>query len=119
MPYEKYTPPKKGRKAIEIPPSAKILKSGIVSLNAPAYKQFMPGAKFVELYYDSDARKIGLKPKKYPTIAGISLRPVGKSKSVYRVNTKLLFEHYGIRVQNKKTVRPVWNEGEGLLVIGL
>ena len=119
MPFEKYSPPKKGRKAIEKPPSAKILKSGIVSLNASAYKQFMPGAKFVELFFDSDARKIGLKPKKYPVKAGFPIKAVGKGKATYRVNTKPLFERYGIEVHEKKTVKPVWNGAEGLLEIGL
>lgn len=119
MPFEKYSLPKKGRKAIEKPPSARILKGGQLSLNSSAYKQFMPGAKFVELFYDSDARKVGLKPKKFTTKAGFPVRPVGKSKSTYRVNTKPLFEHYRISLQDKKSVKPVWNEGEGLLEIGI
>ena len=119
MPFEKYTPPKKDQKTAEKPPQARTLKGGQVSLNGPAYEQFMQGAKFVELFYDSDARKIGLKPKKYATKAGYPIRVVGKGKKIYRVNIKPLFEHYGITLQDKKSVKPVWNAEEGLLEIGI
>ncbi len=79
----------------------------------------MPRAKFAELFYDSDMNKIGLMPKKYPTKSGLPIRSVGKSKSTYRVNTKFLVEHYNITINSKKIIAPVWNEGEGLLEIGI
>ena len=119
MTFEKYTPPKKGRKTASKPPQVKILKSGIVSFNAPAYGQYLKGAKFVELFYDSDAKKIGLRPKKYPTKSGFPIKAVGKGKATYRVNTKPVFERYGIDASTKKSVKPVWNEGEALLEISV
>lgn len=119
MPFEKFSPPKNVRKVAPKPPRVKVLKGGIISLNAQAYQEYLKGAKFVELYYDSATGRIGLKPKKYPTEAGIPIKAVGKGKSTYRVNTKPLFEHYGIDANSKKSVKPVWNEGEGLLEIGV
>ncbi len=119
MPYEKFTPPKKVQKAAPKPPQAKILKGGQVSLNAVAYEQYLKGAKYVELFYDPDTGKIGLKPTKYATKAAFSIRAVGKGKATYRVNIKPLVEHYGIDVHEKKPVEPVWNESEGLLEIGV
>ncbi len=119
MPYEKFTPPKKVQKAAPKPPQVKLLKGGIVSLNAPAYEQYLKGAKHVELFFDSHTMKIGLKPTKYATKAAFSIRAVGKGKSTYRVNTKPLAEHYGIDVVDKRSVEPVWNEGEGLLEISV
>ena len=119
MPYEKYSRPKKGRKAVANPPKASFLKGGQISINSAAYKEYLNGAKYVELYYDASATKIGLKPKKYPVKAGFELRPIGKSKSIYRVNAKPLIEHHGVRVEKKLTVTPKWNKTEGLLELAL
>ena len=119
MPYEKFSPPKKVRETAQKPPEAKILKGGQISLNSSAYEQYLKGAKHVELFYDPDARKIGLKPKKYATKAGFPIKAVGKGKATYRVNTKPLFEHYGIDAGDKRSVEANWNEGEGLLEIGV
>ena len=119
MPFEKYSRPKKGRKPVAKPPRASVLKGGQISLNSSAYEEYLKGAKYVELYYDASARKIGLKPKKYPVKAGFPLRVVGKSKSNYRVNAKPLIEHYGIKVEKKLTVTPRWNNSETLLEISL
>ena len=119
MPFEKYSPPKKGRKAIAKPPRASVLKGGQISINSAAYNEYLKGAKYVELFYDASAMKIGLKPKKYPVKAGFPLRMVGKSKSTYRVNAKPLIEHYGIKVKNQLTVTPKWNKIEGLLELAL
>ena len=119
MPFEKYTPPKKGRKPVAKPPKASVLKGGQISINLAAYKEYLRGAKYVELYYDAPAMRIGLKPKKYPVKAGFPLRVVGKGKSTYRVNAKALIEHYGIKVKKKLAVTPKWNKSEGLLELAL
>ena len=119
MSFEKYSAPKKGRKPVGKPPKASVLKGGQISINSAAYKEYLNGAKYVELYYDASATKIGLKPKKYPVKAGFELRPIGKSKSIYRVNAKPLIEHYGIKVEMKLTVTPKWNNSEGLLELSL
>ncbi len=119
MPFEKYTPPNKGRKPVAKPPKASVLKGGQISINSAAYKEYLKGAKHIEMYYDASAMKIGLKPKKYPVKAGFPLRVVGKGKSTYRVNAKPLFEHYGIKVEKKLTVTPNWNKSEGLLELAL
>ena len=119
MPFEKYSPSPKGRKRIIKPPRASVLKSGQISFNSSAYEEYLKGAKYVELYYDASATKIGLKPKKYPVKAGFELRPIGKSKSIYRVNVKPLMQHYGIKVENKLTVTPKWNNTESLLELAL
>ena len=119
MPFEKYSRPKKGRKPVAKPPKVRVLKGGQISINSAAYKQYLKGAKYVELYYDASAMKIGLKPKKYPVKAGFPIRAVGKGKSTYRVNAKPLMEHYGIKVEKKLTVAPKWNKTEGLLELAL
>ncbi len=119
MPFEKYSPPKKGRKAVAKPPKASVLKGGQISLNSSAYREYLKGAKYVELYYDAPAMKIGLKPKKYPVKAGFPLQVVGKGKSTYRVNAKPLIKHHGLKVEKKVTVTPVWNKSEGLLELSL
>ncbi|MCH8013309.1 MAG: hypothetical protein IH823_00710 [Candidatus Dadabacteria bacterium] len=119
MSFEKYSPPKKGRKAIAKPPKASVLKGGQISINSAAYKEYLKGAKYVELYFDASAMKIGLKPKKYPVKAGFAIRAVGKGKSNYRVNAKPLIEHHGVKVEKKIATTPKWNESEGLLEISL
>ena len=119
MPYEKFSSPKKSKIAAPRPPQVKVLKGGIVSLNASAYKQFLQGAKHLELFYDSSVGKIGLKPKKYVTKAGFPIKAVGKGKATYRVNIKPLFKQYGIEANNKRSVEANWDESEGMLVIEL
>ena len=119
MPFEKYSPPRKGRKPVGKPPKASVLKGGQISINSAAYKEYLKGAKYVELYYDATAAKIGLKPKKYPVKAGFPIKAVGKGKSTYRVNAKPLIEHHGVKVEKKLTVTPKWNKGEGLLELAL
>ena len=119
MPFEKYSPPKKGRKPVAKPPKASILKGGQISINSAAYNDYLKGAKYVELFYDASARKIGLKPKKYPVKAGFELRSIGKSKSIYRVNAMPLMQHYGFKIERILTVTPNWNKSEGLLELAL
>jgi len=119
MPFEKYSPPSKGRKPIAKPPKASILKGGQISLNSSAYEDYLKGAKYVELYYDAAAMKMGLKPKKYSVRAGVPLRSIGKNKSIYSINAKPLFEQYGIKIDKKIAVTPKWNKSEGLLEIAL
>ncbi len=119
MPFEKYTPPKKGPKPVAKPPKASLLQGGQISLNSTAYAEYLKGAKYIELYYDPKAMKIGLKPRKYPLKSGFPLRVVGKGKSTYRVNAKPLMEHYDIKIAKKLTVTPQWNKSEGLLELAL
>ena len=119
MSFEKFVPARKARKQVVKPPVAKILKGGQLSLNKPAYQAYLKGATHVELFYDSTANKIGLKPKKYPTKAAFKLRAVGKGKATYRVNAKQLADYYHIRVEKKTSVTPTWNHSEGILEIAL
>ena len=119
MPFEKYASPKKARKQITKPPKATLLQGGQISLNSTAYAEYLKGAKYIELYYDPESMKIGLKPKKYPVKAGFPLRAVGKGKSTYRVNAKPFIEHYEIKIAKKLTVTPQWNQSEGLLELAL
>ena len=50
MPFEKYLRPRKGREAVAKPPKASVLKGGQISINSAAYKEYLKGAKYVELY---------------------------------------------------------------------
>jgi hypothetical protein len=118
MPFEKFVPEKK-RTGAQKPAVAKVLKGGQISLNSAAYEQYMKGATHIELYYDSTSRKIGLQPKKYKTKAAFKIRTVGKGKSTYRVNAKPLVEHYKIRLEEKITLTPTWNESENLIELTL
>ena len=119
MSFEKYSRPKKGRQPTIEAPKATVLKNGQISINSTAYKEYLKGAKYVELYNDDSTKKIGLKPKKYPVKSGFQLRPIGKNKSIYRVNAKPLIEHYGVKVEKKLAVKPKWNKSEGLLEVAL
>lgn len=119
MPFVKYIAPKKGRKPVARPPKVNVLQGGQISLNSVAYAEYLKGAKYIELYYDPKAMKIGLKPKKYPVKTGFPLKVVGKGKSTYRVYAKPLMEHYDIKIAKKLTVTPQWNKSEGLLELAL
>ena len=118
MSFEKFILEKKLTK-LGPPPQAKILKGGQISLNSSAYEQYLKGATHIELYYDSAQKKIGLQPKKYRTKSAYILRSVGKNKSTYRVNAKLLIEHYGITLDSKISITPAWNSSENLLELAL
>lgn len=114
MGYEKFVPPKKSSSPAK-QPAAKILKGGQISLNDTAYSQYLKGSTHVELYYDADAKTIGLKPKKYGTKAAYKLRAVGKKNLLYRVNARPLIDHYGIKLTGKKNLSLGWNDKENLL----
>ena len=118
MSFEKFIPEKK-RTDIGKPPQAKVLKGGQISLNSSAYEQYLKGATHIELYYDTAQKKIGLQPKKYQTKSAFELRSVGKNKSIYRVNAKLLIEHYGLAPDPKIAITPSWNSSENLLELAL
>ena len=118
MPFEKFVPEKKST-AVKKPAEAKILKGGQISLNATAYEEFLKGATHVELFYDAEAKKIGLKPKKYGTKAAFKLRVVGRNKATYRINAQPLIEHYKLVSGSKTSVAPAWNNSEGMLELSL
>ncbi len=118
MSYEKFIPKKKGGTAPKAP-VAKILKSGQISLNSAAYEQYLKGATHIELYYDPSLKKVGLQPKKYKTKATFKLNVVGKNKSIYRINAKPLIEHYGIKLNEKISVKLTWNSTKKLLELSL
>ena len=114
MSFEKFVPPKKLKEIVK-PPSAKMLKGGQISLNDSAYLQFLKGSRHVELYYDSTAKKIGLKPKKYGTKIAFKIRSVGKGKATYRINAKPLIEYYDIKLSGKTDLSLNWNAKDDLL----
>ena len=114
MSFEKYIPPKKVKSTVQ-EPAIKMLKGGQISLNKAAYKAYLKGATFVELFYDAQSKKIGLSPKKYGTKAGHKIKAVGKGKATYRINAQRFAEFYGIKPKGKAKLSPSWNAKEGLL----
>ena len=116
MSYNKYRPGA-GREKAARPPSITVSPSGLISVNKAAYLEHLKGATYVELFYDADAQKIGLRPKKYKTRDALKLTVVGKQKGAYRVNGKPFLQAFGITLRERRKGAPAWDTEHQVLAV--
>ena len=116
MSYNKYRPGA-GRKQAPRPPSITVSPAGLISVNKAAYLEHLKGATYVELFYDADAHKIGLRPKKYKTRDALKLTVVGKKKGAYRVNGKPFLQAFGITLSERRKGAPAWDAEHQVLAL--
>ena len=116
MNYNKYRPSAQQKRTAR-PPHISVSPAGLISINRSAYLEHLKGATHVELFYDSDASKIGLRPKKYKTKDGLKLTIVGKQKTSYRINGKPFFKAFGIALDSSRKGTPVWDKDSELLAV--
>ncbi|MDX1624681.1 MAG: hypothetical protein R3199_11965 [Gemmatimonadota bacterium] len=112
MPYEKYIPrrgPAGGRATV------RILKNGDFSVSPGAFNKWFDGANHVELYFNPNAKKVGMKPKKQPTKASYKLRESPQGGDRRYVSGEQFLETYDISVEKATTYEAEWNDKEDLV----
>ena len=109
MPYQKYNP-SKASKVSARPPRVSVSKTGLISINKTAYQEHMKGSNHVESFYDSAAKKIGIRPKKYKTRDDIKLSVIGKKKETYRVNGNKFLKSFGVSLSGSVRTTPTWDD---------
>lgn len=116
MAFETYVPqrgPSVGK------PSIRILKNGQLSISPAAYDKWFKKANYVELLFDSRARRVGLKPRSKPTKATYKLRLSPQGGDRRYVSGARFLESYGVDVRKAKSFEAKWNAGQKLVEFGL
>lgn len=109
MAYETYVPqrgPASGKSTI------RILKNGDLSISPSAYSEWFGSANYVELMFDPQKKKIGLKPKTKPTKATYKLRESPQGGRRRYVSGEQFLESYGISVEKARSFEAEWNSRE-------
>jgi len=98
-------------------PTITITKSHSLGINRACIEKFFKDAVALELYYDNDTNRIGLKPFKKAADHLFSInKKEGQSASI---SCRGLIKHFGIEVEKTIRFHPAWNEKEKLLEIHL
>lgn len=96
------------------PPAVSITKAGMFVINASAMEKYLHHQKFIHVYWDKDACKIGFKPlaKKEDKAYNIHFSPKG---SVGALSATAFLKYIDYDVDETKSFPATWNEKEGLL----
>ena len=95
-------------------PAVSVTKFGNFVLNSTCIEKFFKESKYVKLYWDAEAKKIGIKPmrRKDEYSYSINFGPKGK---VGTFSGTAFFKTYSIRYDETKSFLVNWNDKEGLL----
>jgi len=98
-------------------PKITLTKCNSLGINAACVDKYFKDAKALELYYDGDSNRIGLKPfKKTDDHMYVIKRKEGQSASI---SCGGLIKHFGIQNTGTRRYIPAWNNKEKLLEIHL
>jgi hypothetical protein len=113
MPFEKFT-----EKARSFRPKLSLRSNSTIGLNAPAVNKFkLKDVKCVTLYYDRDARKIGLKPTNDPEEEGV--HPLNMSKTGAWVSARRFLDYFGLTTTETKRYDAGRDETDKMIVAKL
>jgi len=104
--FETYVP-QRGRSAGKS--TIRVLKNGNFSISAAAYQKWFDKANYVELLFDSRARKGGLRPRNKPTRASYKLRE----------SPTQFLESCGVRLRKARSFDAKWNDRQKLVEFSL
>ena len=116
MGFETYIPqrgPSSGKSTI------RILKNGDFSISPMVYDQWFDKANHVELMFDPQHRRIGLKPRPKSTKASYKVRESPQGGMRRYVSGGQFLDTYGVDVDKAKSFDAKWNEKEKLVEISL
>jgi hypothetical protein len=112
MAFEKYD-----KHTINKFPTISLLQSKNLSINIACVEKHFKGTKSIELFYDKDGNRIGIKPFQKKDNAMFSL--CGKDGRSAHISCRGFIKHFNIPVLTTKQYNPKWNEKEELLEIHL
>lgn len=98
-------------------PTIRVLESGELSIGPEACRAFFHEAHHVELLFDPERGRIGLRPRTKPTRASYKLRPQGGRRRY--VHAVQFLEHYGIEEVRGRRLPARWNDRAGVVEVTL
>jgi len=105
--------PSDGRRGVEA--KIRVLECGEMSIGREAWERLFGGARHVELLYDRDGGRIGLRPRRRPTRASLRLRAQGGRRRY--VHAVRFLERFGIEEVRGRSLLARWNEREGVVEV--
>lgn len=100
-------------------PYASINRRGEIVINAPA-QALIDGANYVELHYDAEANRIGLKwPKPATPFEVFSSRRYGRNGRMRIFRARRFFRKFGIEIDQTLSFRSLTREQGPMLVLDL
>lgn len=98
-------------------PTIRVLESGELSIGPAVCRAFLAGVRHVELLFDPDRERIGLRPRTRPTRASYKLRPQGGRRRY--VHAGQFLEHYEIEDARGRRLPARWNDRAGVVEVAL
>jgi len=117
MGYEKFSRTKEGRQRRG--EYVTISTLGIFRVSLAAYENYFEGYKYVELFYNSEAKKVGLKLLKEATPDSYDIRVSGEKTKTVNITGKTFLNHYGIDYSKTRRYTPVQNKALGMIELDL
>ena len=109
MAYETYIPqrgPSGGKSTV------RVLRNGDLSVSPAVYDQYFNRANYVELMFDPNNKRVGLKPRTKPTKATYKLRESPQGGARRYVSGGQFLATYGVSFNKAKSFDVKWNDRE-------
>ena len=107
MGYEIYVPqrgPSSGKSTI------RILRNGDLSVSPAVYEKWFGRADYVELMFDTQNKKVGMKPRTKPSKSTYKLRESPQGGARRYVSGGQFLANYGVTITKAKSFDAKWNE---------
>jgi hypothetical protein len=95
--------------------TVRILRNGDLSISPGVRERWFGTARFVELLYDRQAGKVGMRPRVKATRATYKLRPSPQGGRRFYVSGAQFLDACGIRIRKARNHEAQWNEEEKLV----
>lgn len=93
----------------------RVLECGEMSIGREAWETLFGGARHVELLFDRERGRIGLRPRRRPSRASLRLRAQGGHRRY--VHAVRFLEWFGIEDVRGRSLPARWNEREGVVEV--
>jgi len=103
-----------GKRSHGGPPAVTITKNGMFVINSTALSKHIKPHHYVEVYWDKDLRKVGLKPIAKRSEKAYNLHFSAKGK-VASMSASAFLKHIEYGSKPTSSFPANWNEGAGLL----
>jgi hypothetical protein len=115
MGYEKFT---KQRRPAKDQAMITVLKGGQLGINKMCMEEYFRDYKYVEMYYDKDQKKIGIRPTNDSTNDAYNVRLI-KGGKLANISVKEFLKHFGIEHGKSIAYSATWNEKEKLVEVDI
>jgi len=115
MGYEKFT---KLRRPSKDQPMITVLKGGQLSANRACVEKYLKKFKYVEMYYDTEQGKIGIRPTKEPSKDACNIRFI-KNGTLAIISVVEFLKRFEIKHTESAAYPATWNDKEKLIEIAL